>query len=455
MSTVNYITFRNGKRYVFNDINKVGDKIVFSSGFDDDSVLPSDSQEIAKQPDTIYDILARAGYSPERITEIVKEKYDNFEKLDSIAKSVTYQDYLTKENKTSTDGSLVSNSAQALKNNTTYQNLKIEIEKNRNILLSEHNELLKKGLQMQDNNLLMQSQIYSQMLEHTDAIKALTTVTKNQNLSPTYQAGQINVTVPDFDIPAPVVNIASPDVNVNPTVQIASPTVNIDTKAIADATNVSNQALTESLTAQTTAITNQTDIIKTAEDAKLVEMRNHIEAVKAQKFDASFGDVSVTMNTDALNANTQKTADAIVKIANANEKIALGQENQIQTNTKIVENIEKKNEHLDYLKNGHEQLKDSEGNKIIPREIQAKKDAEVHIDKESLNKTTIDEIMEFNQDIREFLEGNSVEGVFSDALGATSGFVDDLNPLKAILQHVLNSHEKEHNPEYQPPKEGA
>ena len=162
---------------------------------------------------------------------------------------------------------------------------------------------------------------------------------------------------------------------------------------------------------------------------------NITKQIEAIKNSSGSNNVSVNVDTTELTL--------------ANQKIAEGVEDQIATNQKLVESLTKKNEHLDYLKDGHDTLKDSAGNKIIPRDIQAKKDAEIHMDKESINKTTIDEIMEFNQDVRQFLDGNSPEALFSDAVGATDGFVDDLNPLKHLLKYVLDAHEKEINPNYQ------
>lgn len=60
-------------------------------------------------------------------------------------------------------------------------------------------------------------------------------------------------------------------------------------------------------------------------------------------------------------------------------------ESQISTNTKIVENIDKKNEHLDFQKDGISTLKDSSGNVIKPREVQAKNNAEHNIYKTAEN----------------------------------------------------------------------
>ncbi|MGE4444922.1 MAG: hypothetical protein AB7E37_08145 [Candidatus Altimarinota bacterium] len=60
-------------------------------------------------------------------------------------------------------------------------------------------------------------------------------------------------------------------------------------------------------------------------------------------------------------------------------------ENQKETNAKIVENIDKKNEHLDFQKDGISTLKDSSGNVIKPREVQAKNNAEHNIYKTAEN----------------------------------------------------------------------
>lgn len=65
--------------------------------------------------------------------------------------------------------------------------------------------------------------------------------------------------------------------------------------------------------------------------------------------------------------------------------LAEGVADQIATNAKIVENLTKKNDHLDFLKDGTTELKDSNGNQIKPREVEAKNNAEHHIDKEALN----------------------------------------------------------------------
>lgn len=156
-------------------------------------------------------------------------------------------------------------------------------------------------------------------------------------------------------------------------------------------------------------------------------------ATQNQKLEASFGNVSVNMNTEALNSNTQKTAEAIEKIATANEKIALGQESQISTNVKIVENIEKKNEYLDFQKDGKSDLKDSNGTVIKPREIQAKKDAEQLIEQESTNTTTFDDISDYLADALGIVE-DGVEAV----VGSSDGFDLNFNPF-CFLDDILVS----------------
>ena len=142
--------------------------------------------------------------------------------------------------------------------------------------------------------------------------------------------------------------------------------------------------------------------------------------------------INITKQIEAIKASAKASAVSVSidtsKLAIANEKIAEGVENQISTNAKIVEKLDKQIEHYDFSKDGKETLKDSNGNVIKPREIQAQKDAEQFIEKEDLNKTTIEEIMKFNQDVQQFLDSYSPEALFSDSVGTTDGFIEDLNP---------------------------
>lgn len=140
---------------------------------------------------------------------------------------------------------------------------------------------------------------------------------------------------------------------------------------------------------------------------------NITKQIEAIKNNSSSNNVSVNVDTTELTV--------------ANQKIAEGVQDQIATNQKLVENLTKKNEHLDYLKNGFDTLKDSNGNVIKPREIQAKKDAEQFIEKHDLNRTTIDELMEFIPD----LLGGAVDGI-ADTLGSSDGFSESFNPFSYV-----------------------
>lgn len=146
----------------------------------------------------------------------------------------------------------------------------------------------------------------------------------------------------------------------------------------------------------------------------------------------------VSTSTSLGASSATKSAESLEALVGV---LTDGINDQKTTNEKIVENLTKKNEQLDFLKNGSDALKDSNNEVIKPREIQAKKYAEDFIDKESMNKTTIDEIMEFNQDVRQFLDGNSPESLFSDAVGATDGFVPDLNPLAHFYEILMKDFE--------------
>lgn len=133
-------------------------------------------------------------------------------------------------------------------------------------------------------------------------------------------------------------------------------------------------------------------------------------------------------------------------IAKATQTIASGVENQTATNAKIVESLVKKNEHYDFLKNGSSTLKDSSGNAIIPREVEAKKNAEQHIEQQDTNKTTFDEIGSY---LSEAL-GIAEDGI-EKALDTTSGFDLDFNPLQYI-DDILMDDFMQHKDNYYPDK---
>lgn len=106
-------------------------------------------------------------------------------------------------------------------------------------------------------------------------------------------------------------------------------------------------------------------------------------------------------------------------------------ENQKETNAKIVENIDKKNEHLDFIKEGNSNLKDSEGNVIKPREIEAKKNAESWIDQFEINGTKMEDLVDYVQDF--FPATTDAVG---DVLGSTDGFSLFQNPIE-IVDRIL------------------
>lgn len=147
------------------------------------------------------------------------------------------------------------------------------------------------------------------------------------------------------------------------------------------------------------------------------------------------------LTTGDINVNPSIHVDT-TKLTEANTKIAEGVENQIATNAKLVENLTKKNEHLDYLKNGADSLKDTNGDVIKPREVEAKINAEKHIEQSDINRTTIDEFLEFLPD----LVSGAMDGV-GDALGTSDGFNLDFNPL-AYFDDILLTDFRENKDKY-------
>ena len=245
---------------------------------------------------SLEDEMAYYGFSPEEI-ENVMNKINGVSSLESNPKAVTITDPATGNVTINPNGSLLSNSAQSLKNTTEFQQATIEIEKQKLQAMNTQNEIQKKQLDMMDYNLIMQGQIFSQLAE-----------------------------------------------------------------------------LNENLKAQTVAISNQT-------------------------------------SKTIVNVDTSKLSEA---------------------NVKIADSLEVQNQHYDFLKNGSDTLKDSNGNKIIPREVQAKINAEKLIEQEDTNKTTFDDIKDF---VAETL--GTVEDSLENALGNTDGFSLDFNPLSYIDEILM------------------
>ena len=117
-------------------------------------------------------------------------------------------------------------------------------------------------------------------------------------------------------------------------------------------------------------------------------------------------------------------------LATATTELAKGVSSQIATNKKIVENIEKKNEFLDFQKNGLSTLTDTNNNKISPREVEALVNAEKYIEQKEINNTTMAEFMEFSGEIFDSLSAEAIN---------EGGISANFNP----FEHMLDEYKKE------------
>jgi hypothetical protein len=150
-------------------------------------------------------------------------------------------------------------------------------------------------------------------------------------------------------------------------------------------------------------------------EAQTAAIKLQTEAIKTQTITLN-GDMSANVNID------------VTPLAVANNKIAEGVTNQIETNAKIVENIVKQNENLDFIKNGLPTLKDSKGNVIKPREAKALKSAEDSI--LSKDKNTFDSEKAIIQPLEKMLlDEKNLDSQTS------SGFGDF--ELKSVLSEIL------------------
>lgn len=114
--------------------------------------------------------------------------------------------------------------------------------------------------------------------------------------------------------------------------------------------------------------------------------------------------------------------------------ISQGVTNQIETNAKIVENLTKQNlyidtksEHLEFVKNGNAELKDSRGNTIKPREIEALKNAELHFaEKEENNTDYLKSVSDLiGNQIDENSEYNLLQEVYNSFLNVDVTKIDE------------------------------
>ncbi len=207
-------------------------------------------------------------------------------------------------------------------------------------------------------------------------------------------------------------------------------------KASAQSAIRNTQAILNSQDANTSMLHN---LKKTIEDTSLNEtMVQALILESLQKIQEAIESKTTTINaTGGVNVSLD-TAPIVQSLntmaqnqSTTNTKIVEGIENQKETNAKIVENITKKNEHLDFLKNGDSNVKDSSGNVIKPREIEAKKNAESWIDQIEINGTKMEDLIDYVQDF--FPVTTDAVG---DVLGSTDGFNLFQNPLE-IIDRIL------------------
>lgn len=185
------------------------------------------------------------------------------------------------------------------------------------------------------------------------------------------------------------------------------------------------------------------------------QLKELVKATKEQQLQLNADSISM----GNLNVDTQSIVNAI------NSR----NENQVATNEKIVENLNKQNQYydfynngglalvsenlttqnttltkqaekLDFEKDGLSTLKDSSGNVIKPREVQALKNAESYIEQKETNSTTFDDIKDFVSDSLGIVE----DGI-ETALGSTDGFSLNFNPLEYIDNILKEYFEQEKN----------
>ena len=168
------------------------------------------------------------------------------------------------------------------------------------------------------------------------------------------------------------------------------------------------------------------------QNSTMIKNMANLKSVIAQKtstIDASGGtfNLDTTDLTNALNSIKENQVQT-------NTKIIEGIENQKETNSKIVENIIKKNEQLDFEKDGVPTLKDSSGNVVKPREVKALNNAEQTIYK------TAENTYNWKDSTEQTL--NHLDGALNGGSGTGEGGIglDEVNLLK-LLDKFL-SHDK-------------
>lgn len=143
-----------------------------------------------------------------------------------------------------------------------------------------------------------------------------------------------------------------------------------------------------------------------------------------------------------MNSFIDKMTSLTEKVGNLTEHLEA-----VKTSlAKVATSSTSQAEHYNYLKDGNPELKDSNGNVIKPREVQAKINAEKLIEQEDTNKTTFDDIKDF---VGEAL-GTVGDGL-ENALGSTDGFDLNFNPL-SYIDEILMKDFIENKDNYYPTK---
>ncbi len=169
------VGYANGNKYYYNSDGSGGATLeVPEDGVDSgiSSTLVINSLE---------DEMAYYGMTPEEIQNVMN-KINGVSSLESNPKPATITDPITGNTTISPNGSLLSNSAQSLKNTTEFQKATIELEKQKLQAMNTQNEIQKKQLDLMDYNLIMQGQIFTQLAELNENLNKQTIAISNQTL---------------------------------------------------------------------------------------------------------------------------------------------------------------------------------------------------------------------------------------------------------------------------------
>lgn len=170
MSTGSYV-----KNYTAS--NGLRASISITTGDDEEAnaVISKNYDNVTPEPvnfGSLSDEMAYYGFSQDFINN-VNSKINDVNNTNPIAEPVT----ISNGNGgffQSSKGSIVSNSAQSLKNNTQYQKARLELEQVKVKSMNVQNELLKKQLEMNEFVLVSQSQLNKEIVDLNKNIKAQT-----------------------------------------------------------------------------------------------------------------------------------------------------------------------------------------------------------------------------------------------------------------------------------------